>query len=137
MHLKYINENVNSYDYHPTITNQLSFHITQFLFQQGHFILFIFWIDVLLAYSIKLVSAKIWHFYRLCTIQSYYKIVTVFPVLYITSLWLIYFITGSLYLLIPFTYFTFLLPLSPLTTTSLLSASVRLLFCYIFHLFYK
>ena len=30
---------------------------------------------------------------------------TVFPVLYIVSLWLIYFITGSLYLLILFTYF--------------------------------
>ena len=30
---------------------------------------------------------------------------TIFPILYMKSLWLIYFITGSLCLLIPFTYF--------------------------------
>ena len=32
-------------------------------------------------------------------------LLTVFLMLYITTLWLIYFITGGLYLLIPYTYF--------------------------------
>ena len=40
---------------------------------------------------------------------SLYKVNTIllalFPLLYITSSWFIYFITGSLYLLIPFTHF--------------------------------
>ena len=64
------------------------------------------------------VRHSVWH---LCTLQidhcrkssnhlSLYKVImvllTVFPVLYITSLWLIYFITGSLYFLIHFKYFT-------------------------------
>ena len=48
------------------------------------------------------------YFYGLHTIPSYYKILTIYPVLYITCLWLIYFITGSLNLLIPFTCFTLL-----------------------------
>ena len=41
------------------------------------------------------------YFCRFYSIQSYYKILTLFSVLYI-----IYFMPGSLYLLIPFTYFT-------------------------------
>ena len=52
-----------------------------------------------------------------------------FLLLYITSLWLIYFVTGSFYLLIPFTYFT-TFPLTPQTTTSLFCfcVSVSVLF---------
>lgn len=34
-------------------------------------------------------------------------LLTIFPLLYFSSLWLIYFITGSLYLLSPFIYFKF------------------------------
>lgn len=46
------------------------------------------------------------YFHRLHTIRSYYKILTISLVLCISSLGLIYFVTGSLYLSIPFTYFT-------------------------------
>ena len=46
---------------------------------------------------------------------SPYKVITIsltiFLMLYITSPWLIYFITGGLYLLIPLTYFVSLTPL--------------------------
>lgn len=60
----------------------------------------------------------IWHLYNLwydhydksSNHLSTYRIITiwltVFPMLYTTSLWLIYSITGSLYLLFPFTFFT-------------------------------
>ena len=64
-----------------------------------------------------------------------------FPVLYITFLWLIYFTTGSLYLLILFTYF-FLSPYPSLSllcsgNTSLFSVSVKLfLFFGSFALFF-
>ena len=46
--------------------------------------------------------------------MSLYKVITIFLtlMLYMTSLWLVYFITGGLYLLLPKTYFTqFLIPL--------------------------
>ena len=50
------------------------------------------------------------------TIYSPYKIMTIlltmFLMLYITTLWLIYFIIGSLYLFIPYTYFIPPLPFS-------------------------
>ena len=50
----------------------------------------------------------------------------------ISSPWLIYFVTGSLYLLISFTYFIHPPTLSPLATTCLLSVSIGLfLFCYV------
>ena len=85
----------------------------------------------------------IWHLYTLeidhydesSNNQSPYKIITILLTilsgLYITSPWLIYFITGSLYLWIPFTYFD--VP-SPLATTSF-SVSISLylfcLFCFL------
>ena len=66
---------------------------------------------------------------------SLYKVITilltVFLMLYITSLWLIYFVTGGLYFFIPFTYFT-PPPLSLLATTLLFSVSVSLFsFCFV------
>ena len=42
------------------------------------------------------------------------KLLSMFLMLYITSMWLIYYITGSLCLLIPFTYFMHLPPTFPL-----------------------
>ena len=58
--------------------------------------------------------------------------------LYIIFLWLIYFLTGDSYLLIPFTYFTCLPPTSPLATTGLFSVSMSLfLFCVSDSLFSK
>ena len=66
--------------------------------------------------------------------------------LYITSLYLIYFIPGNLYLLIPFPYLLLSPPLSPLVTTNLFSVSMSLVsFCYIhsfvlvfrFHIYVK
>ena len=59
--------------------------------------------------------------------------------LHTVFLWLTYFTTGGLYLLIPFTYFSSQLT-SPLATTGLLSVSVSLfsLCCIcLFVLFYK
>ena len=44
--------------------------------------------------------------YHLSPFKVITTLLTIFPILYITSPWLIYFITGSLCLLIPFTYFT-------------------------------
>lgn len=43
--------------------------------------------------------------------QSYHSITDCIPVLYITLLWFIYFITGSLYYLFPFTFSTLSPPL--------------------------
>ena len=56
-------------------------------------------------------------------------LLTIVTMLYFTSPWLIYFITGILYLLPPFTHFTHPPPLSPLTTTNLFSLSMSLVFC--------
>ena len=62
------------------------------------------WFTIL--YLFQVYNIVIWYFYRLHTIQSYYKILIIFPMLHITSLWLIYFITGSFYLLILFICFS-------------------------------
>ena len=62
---------------------------------------------------------------------------SIFPVVhYLSSLWLIYFVTGSLYLLISLTYF--ISPSNPSSsraTTCLLSASVTLFWCYLWLIF--
>ena len=88
-----------------------------------------FFLKLQLIYSIY--QFQVYNILFQTLIQSYYKILTIFPVLYIISLWLIYFIAISLHLLIPFTDF---LPLPhsffPLETTSLFSVSL-FLFYYI------
>ena len=102
-------------------------HCRQILFQQSH------QGNPYLAYSIILVSA-VQHndimIQRLCTLQndhhdksSYHLspckvntvLLTVLPMLYITSSWLIYFTTGSLSPLIPFTHLS---PSSPLCSSN-------------------
>lgn len=75
--------------------------------------------------------------YTLCKVILEY--LSVFPVLYIISLYLISFTPSSLYLLILSSDFAPPITLSPLITTSLFSVSVSLfLFCYIlsFKFFY-
>ena len=62
-------------------------------------------------------------FYWLYSIYSYYKMLTVFPVLYGIYLYLIYFIHSNLYLPIFYPYFAPPPSLSPLVTTSLFSVS--------------
>ena len=75
----------------------------------------------------------------LVTILSPYKVIklllTIFLVLYITSLWLIYYITEGLYLLIPFIYLTHLLTFCPSGDCSFVLCiyeSVLSLFCLAF-----
>ena len=86
----------------------------------------------------------IWYFYILRNDHhdkssyhlSPYKVMTIlltiFSMLYISSLWLIYFVTGSLYLLIPITYFT-----SPVWQPHFCSLYLWVCFCFVlfFHLF--
>ena len=59
------------------------------------------WFDIFIHYKMITMTS-------LAIIYSWYKVITIlltiFLMLYITSLWLIYFITGALYLLIPTTY---------------------------------
>ena len=58
-------------------------------------------------------------------------LLTIVTMLYITSPQLIYLITGSLYLLTPFTHFTYPQTPSPLATTHLFSVSTSVvLFCF-------
>ena len=64
-------------------------------------------------------------------------LLTVFPMLYVSSLWLIYCVTGSLYLLIPFTYFAHFPVLSLLPTTCMFSVSVSLLLFHFFNSIHK
>ena len=63
-----------------------------------------------------------------------YKVIkillTLFPMLHITSPWLIYFITGSLYLLVPFPYFAH--PPSPCPLASVCSLYLCVSFCFMF-----
>ena len=81
-------------------------------------------------------SVVSWYFYRLQTILSY-KISTVLPLLYSTSLWLTYFITASLYLLI---HCTCIIPasnsspvvISLFSVTGSLFLSCYFLSCFIF-----
>ena len=71
--------------------------------------------------------------YHLSPFKDNTLLLTVFPMLYTSSQWLIYFITGNLCLLISLTYFTNppLHP-SPLATTCMFSVSMTLfLFCYV------
>ena len=71
-----------------------------------------------------------WYFYRLHTVLSY-EILTILPLLYSTSLWLTYFETSSLYLLIHCTYIIPASDSSPVVTNSLFSVTVSLfLSCY-------
>ena len=49
-------------------------------------------------------DSKVSIFLLLCNVITI--LLTIFPVPYFSSVWLIYFITGSSYLLIPFTYFS-------------------------------
>ena len=64
-------------------------------------------------------------------------LLTIIPMLYITSLWLMYFIIGSLYLLLPFTYFV--CPHSPsLWQLPVCSLYLWVCFCFVlFVLFFK
>ena len=66
---------------------------------------------------------------------SLYKVIiilTIFPMLYITSLWLIYFITESRYFLIPFTLFTIPPPATSLWQPSVCSLYLWVCFCFVF-----
>ena len=74
--------------------------------------------------------------YSLSNFQKHTRLLlTIVSILYITSWWLIYFITGSLYLLTPFTHFT---TPYPLTTTSMFSAfEFGVLFCFVLDFTYK
>lgn len=81
---------------------------------------------IMLLYNIILVLS-VQSFYRLCSIQSYHKIVTIFPVLPSVSLYLTYFICSSLCLSILLPVLPFLHSLSSLVLNSLLSVSVTLL----------
>lgn len=67
---------------------------------------------------------------------SYYKILPIFPVLHIISLYLIYFIPSSLYLL---TIFSHLAP--PPTTLSIVTTSLlfvsRVRFCFVIFIFFS
>ena len=63
--------------------------------------------------------------YHLAPYKVIIILLTIFPMLYITSLQLIYFITGSLYLLIPSPISPNPLPVSPLATTSMFSVSMN------------
>ena len=71
------------------------------------------------------------HTHTLISPYSYYKILSIL-VLCIIFLWLIYFITGSLYLLMPFTYLVSFPTPSLLETTSLFSGSMSLFVFYLF-----
>lgn len=79
------------------------------------------------------------HQYKSSNYVSSYKFITIlftiFFMLYTTTLWLILFITGDLYLLIPFTYFASHLSLStPPVMTNLFSVSMNF-FSFYFCLF--
>ena len=70
------------------------------------------------------------------TIQSCYNIIDYITCIYITPLYLICLIPGSLYLLIPFNYFFLSPPPSRLVTTSLFSVSMTpFLFYFVCPLF--
>ena len=63
-----------------------------------------------------------------CTVITI--LLVVFPVRYFASLWLICLITGSLHLLLPFTYFTHF-PTPPLGQPPVCSLSSWLCFCFV------
>ena len=82
------------------------------------------------------------YFYILLTnlvIVCHYRksiLLTIFLMLYIRSLWLIYFITRNLYLLIPLTYFTDLPSSLCILVTTAFSVHVSLfMLCYVYLLF--
>ena len=81
--------------------------------------LFYYWSWHTIFYSFQVCNLPIWQF---CTLLSSHHakysphlspyniittLLTIFPMMYFSSLWLIYFITGSLWLLIPFNYFAY------------------------------
>ena len=83
------------------------------------------------------------HYKIVTTISSHhlslYKVATIllttFPMLYITSLCLIYFVTGRLYFLIPFTYFDHPSTLFPSSNHQFVLYLNLFLFWFFVHLF--
>ena len=76
----------------------------------------------------------LFHYVMRTTISlSPYKVITIWLAIFLmlcrTSLWLIYFVIGGLYLLISFTYFA-----PPLATTPLFSESMILFFFFFFYI---
>ena len=103
-----------------------------------------FWFQVYITAIWYLYTFLNGHHGKLSYRLSLYKVITIFltivPMLYITSPWLIYFITGILNFLIPFICFVCLPNPFLLANVSLLSVSVSLfLFYYVgwFVLFFK
>lgn len=93
------------------------------------------WFDIYMYYKMLTIKCS----YHLSPQQIITLLLTVFPLLYLSSFCVIYFITGSLYLLIPFTYFTCPSTLTLLAMTSLFSViyeSVSGLFICSFVLFF-
>ena len=71
--------------------------------------------------------------YHLSPYKGITLLLTIFPMLYISSPWLIYFVTESVYLLISLTYVAHSPTSSPLATSCLFSVSMILfLFCYLY-----
>ena len=69
--------------------------------------------------------------YQLSSYKVIKILLAIFPTPYISSPWLIYFVTGNLYLLISLIHFTITKFPCPLATTCLFSVSMTLfLFCY-------
>ena len=112
-----------------------------FVSPQDFWLLFLFllkysWHTILHLFQVY--NIVIWYFYisqndhhdKSSYYLSPYKFImillTISPMLYISSLWLIYFVTGSVYLLISLTCFTPPSLPSPLATTCLFSVSVSL-----------
>ena len=71
------------------------------------------------------------YFHRFYFIQSYYKILSIFPVLCITTLKLVSFIPSSLYRLIPSTCFALPPPLALVTLACSLYLSLLLFFHFL------
>lgn len=69
----------------------------------------------------------------ICHRHSYYNIIDISPCAVHYIPWLVYFITRSLYLLIPFAHFTCSLTPVPLATTSLSSVSMSLFLFWFCH----
>ena len=91
--------------------------------------------------SIQLKRIAVISLVTISTVQRCYKLLTIFPRLYISSLWLSYFVTGSMYLLFSPTYFISPLPFTLLESTYLFSVLMDALsersFLWTRHNFYK
>ena len=118
-------------------TNLISFSMSLFI---------CFWsITILCSWFTKQWFNISIHFKIIITIKSsylpfvnlprYYIIIDIFPILYISYLWLIYFVTGSLYLLISLTYFSSTPPLATISLFSVymnLSVLLHFFICFVF-----